>query len=91
MESIGTYNDFVGMTHILLEFVGAQYHVYQYRMGFVEIDDFEPVFREGHGRVRQNVLDGRYHVSYRLNLDGFYSQYVVGFVHRYLSCVWFVI
>lgn len=53
-------------------------------MCFVEIDDFETAFGEGHRRVRQNVFDGRYHIANRLNLNGFYSQYIVGFVHRQL-------
>jgi hypothetical protein len=73
MERVGTDDDFVRMTHVLLEFVRAQYHVDQDGMGFVEIDDFEPAFGEGHRRVRQNVFDGRYHIPEWLNLDGFYG------------------
>jgi hypothetical protein len=83
MERIGTYDDFVGMTDILLEFVRAQYHVYQNSMCFVEIDDEHSVFREGNRRVRQNILDCRNHVSDRLDLDRFYCQNIVGFVHLY--------
>ena len=87
MERVGTHDDFVRMTHVLLEFVRAQHHVYQDGVGFVEIDDFEPAFGEGHRCVRQNVFDSRYHVADWLNLDGFDGQYIVRLVHIYRCCV----
>lgn len=85
MESIGAYNDFIGMTHVLLEFVRTQNHVDQNGVGFVEIDDFHPAFGKRHRRVRQYVFDGRYHIANRLNLNGFYSQYIVCLVHAFVS------
>jgi hypothetical protein len=71
MQCIRTYDDFVGVTHVLLEFGGVQIDVYQDGMRLVEIDDAHPVFREGNGGVGQDVFDGGNHVTYRLYLNGF--------------------
>lgn len=51
MESIRTNNDFVGMTHILFEFMRTQYHIHQNCMRFIEIDYFHSVFSERDSRV----------------------------------------
>jgi hypothetical protein len=50
-------------------------------MGFIEINDFHTIFSERDGSVGQNILDCRNHIPDRLNLDRFYSQYVVCFIH----------
>jgi hypothetical protein len=73
MQRIGTYDDLVGVTHVLLEFGGVQIDVYQDGMRLVEIDDTHPVFREGNGGVGQYVFNSGNHIAYRLYLNGFYG------------------
>jgi len=71
MQRIGTYNDLVGVTHVLLEFGSVQIDVHQNGMCLVEIDDSHPVFGEGYGGVGQDVFDGGNHITYWLYLNGF--------------------
>jgi hypothetical protein len=51
MESVRANDDFIGMTHILLKFVGPQHDIHENIMGFIKIDDFHSGFSERECRV----------------------------------------
>ena len=80
---VGTNDDFVWMANIFLEFfcIKDDIHENGVRLG-IEIDDFHSLFGKSDSDIRQNVLDGRNHVAYRLYLQTLDSQYVVFFIHR---------
>ena len=82
MHGVGTYDDLVWMTIIQFKLVVVQYDIHQYCMCFVKINDPQSIFRISNRGVRQNIFDCRNHISNWLNLDSFYCQYIVFFVHR---------
>ena len=81
MERVGTHNDFFGMTHIFFEFVRVENDIDQDGVGLVKIDDFEAIVRVSDRGIGQNILDGRDHITNRLNLYRFDCENIVRFVH----------
>jgi hypothetical protein len=65
----------------LLKTLGVQTDIYQDGMRFIEIDDFHTIFGKGDGRISQYILDGRNHITDRLDLDRFNSKNIICLVH----------
>jgi hypothetical protein len=51
MKGVCTHDDFIGVANVFFEFMGIKNHIHQNRMGFIEIDDFQPVFCKCNGGV----------------------------------------
>ena len=81
MECIGTDDNLFWDTRVHFKLVGVQQDVDQDRVRLVKVDDFQTRAGVGDGGIRENVFDGRDHVTNWLDLYGFDGKYIVGFVH----------